>query len=98
MAVPAVCRVSHTAAVLCFAVRRMKQVLRIACSAPTRPQQQQRQFPLSSRPKSMFTGVACFVSRSGWFVKTHRRGNGELGDWGRRGKWTGDSAAGEWVR
>lgn len=79
-------------AALC-AVRRMKQVLCIACSAPTWPQRQQRRFPLKFA-QSVFIGVTRFVSGSGWFVSTQERGLGELGlDWGRGGNGTCDSAA-----
>lgn len=52
----------------------------------------------SQLAQSMFIGVICFVSGSGWFVSTQEGlwGNGGNGEWveDRRA----NSAAGEWVR
>lgn len=71
----------------------MKQVLCIACPAPTWPQRQQDWFP-PELAQSVFIGVICFVSGSGWFVSTQERGLGELGvDWGRGENGTCDSEA-----
>lgn len=64
------------------AVRRMKQgvVHRLRCTnrAPTTTTTPGVH---SQVAQSIFIGVACFVSGSGWFVNTHMRGPREHGKW-----------------
>lgn len=71
----------------CCAVRQMKQVLCASpCDAPTGPQRQHNKTSFHPRlAQSMFIGVICFVSGSGWFVSAHMRGSGELAGMGNGG-------------
>lgn len=81
--------------VVCCVVRRMKQVLCIACPAPTRPQRQQRRFPLQLA-QSVFIGEAWFCVLV-WLVCEHTgRGLGNMGtgEGGEIGQATAQQASG----